>query len=105
MGPQLQYRDDEKDLAVIVNIFEGISKGKKMRLTSRLLIERDLDTGLMAMSKGVGFPASIAAQMIAAGEIAEKGVLSPVIHMPHETFFDRLAERGIVVEEEVEALD
>ena len=105
MGPQLQYRDDEKDLAVIVNIFEGISKGKKMRLTSRLLIERDLDTGLMAMSKGVGFPASIAAQMIAAGEIAEKGVLSPVIHMPHETFFDRLAERGIVVDEEVEALD
>jgi len=88
----------------MLNIFEGVSEGKKLRMTSRLLIERDLDTGLMAMSKGVGFPASIVAQMIAGGEIAEKGVLSPAVHVPYQLFMNRLAERGIFIEEEQEVL-
>ena len=84
----------------MLNVFEGLVGGKKQRLTSRLLIERDLDTGLMAMSQGVGFTASIVAQMIAGGEIIEKGILAPAIHIPYQLFMDRLAERGIVVEEE-----
>jgi lysine 6-dehydrogenase len=104
MGPQLQYKKNEKDLVAMLNIFEGIAEGKKLRLTSRLLIERDLDTGLMAMSKGVGFPASIVAQMIAGGEITEKGVLAPAVHVPYQPFMDRLAERGIIIEEEQEVL-
>ncbi len=104
LGPRLQYRRNEKDLVVMLNDFEGLMDGKQKRLTSRLLIERDLDTGLMAMSKGVGFTASIVAQMIAGGEITEKGILAPAIHIPYLPFMDRLAERGIVVEEEQEIL-
>jgi saccharopine dehydrogenase-like NADP-dependent oxidoreductase len=100
MGPRLQYRNNEKDLVVMLNIFEGLLDGKEQRLVSRLLIERDLETGLMAMSKGVGFTASIVAQMIAGGEIAEKGILAPAMHIPYQPFIDRLSERGIVVEEE-----
>jgi saccharopine dehydrogenase-like NADP-dependent oxidoreductase len=69
-----------------------------------LLIERDLNTGLMAMSQGVGFTASIVAQMIAGGDIAATGVLTPAVHVPCRLFMDRLAERGIVVEEVEEAL-
>jgi saccharopine dehydrogenase-like NADP-dependent oxidoreductase len=104
MGPQLQYKNDEKDLVAMFNIFEGLVKGKKLRLTSRLLIERDLDTGLMAMSKGVGFPASIVAQMIAGGEIKESGILSPALHIPYQPFMDRLSRRGILIEENQEVL-
>ena len=104
MGPQLQYKNDEKDLVAMFNIFEGLVKGKKLRLTSRLLIERDLDTGLMAMSKGVGFPASIVAQMIAGGEIEESGILSPALHIPYQPFMDRLSRRGILIEENQEVL-
>ena len=104
MGPQLQYKKNEKDLVAMLNNFQGIVEGKKLSLTSRLLIERDLDTGLMAMSKGVGFPASIVAQMIARGEITEKGVLAPAVHVPYQPFMDRLAERGIIIEEEKEVL-
>lgn len=104
MGPQLQYKKNEKDLVAMLNIFEGVSEGKKLRLTWRLLIERDLDTGLMAMSKGVGFPACIVAQMIAGGEITEKGILAPAVHVPYQPFMDRLAKRGIIVEEEQEIL-
>jgi len=100
MGPRLQYRDDEKDLVVMLNVFEGLLDGKEQRLISRLLIERDLQTGLMAMSKGVGYTASIVAQMIARGEITDKGILAPARHIPYQTFVDRLAERGILVIEE-----
>ena len=104
MGPRLQYGKNEKDLVVMLNVFEGLLEGKKQRLTSRLLIERDLETGLMAMSKGVGYTASIVAQMIAGGEISDKGILAPAIHIPYQPFMDRLAERGVVVEEGLEVL-
>lgn len=104
MGSRLQYRDDEKDLVVMLNIFEGLAGQKNIRLTLRMLIERDLKTGLMAMSKGVGFTASIVAQMIAGGDITETGILAPAVHIPYVPFMERLAERGIVVEEEQEVL-
>jgi len=104
MGPQLQYRDNEKDLVAMVNVFEGLVSQRRVRLTSRLLIERDPNTGLMAMSQGVGFPASIVAQMIAKGEINAKGVLSPAAHVPYQLFVDQLALRGITLEEKEEEL-
>jgi len=105
LEPRLQYKADEKDLVVMLNIFEGIADGKPTRMTMRMIIERDLETGLMAMSKGVGLPASIAAQMIAAGEITAKGVLSPMFDIPYQQFTERLADRGIVIEIAVERLD
>lgn len=104
LGPQLAYRDDEKDLVAMINIFEGIKDDKKMRFTSSMLIERDLETGIMAMSKGVAFTACIAAKMIARGEIREKGVLSPITHIPVIPFMERLKKRGIVIVENMEVL-
>jgi len=44
----------------------------------------------------VGFPASIAAQMILKGEISEKGLLSPIHHMPFDSFVEELGKRGIM---------
>ena len=105
LEPLLQYKDNEKDLVVMLNIFEGIASGKPTRMTTRMIIERDLETGLMAMSKGVGFPASIVAQMIAADEITAKGVLTPMFDIPYQLFTERLVDRGIVVEIEEERLD
>ncbi|MGD9016097.1 MAG: saccharopine dehydrogenase C-terminal domain-containing protein [Desulfobacterales bacterium] len=97
LGPQLQYGDHEKDLVAMLNVFEGLAGGKAMRMTTTLLIERDLHTGLMAMSQGVGFPASIVAQMLARDEIAVRGVLTPTRHVPARAFIARLGERGIRV--------
>lgn len=99
IGPQIQYRDNEKDLVAMVNVFEGKIGDRRVRQTSRILIERDLENGLMAMSKGVGCTASIVAQMIARGDIAEKGVLSPARHIPVQSFLRHLMERGISIEE------
>ncbi len=99
LAPQLQYGRNEKDLVAMLNVFEGHRNGRPMRLTSRLLIERDLKTGIMAMAQGVGYPAAIVARMIATGEIPEKGLLSPMTHVPYPAFIDGLQRRGIQVEE------
>lgn len=105
MGPELEYAEDETDLVAMLNLFEGIKDGKKIQIINSLLIKRDLDTGLMAMSQGVGYPASIVAQMIADKEITEKGLLSPTRHVPYEIFMERLKERGIVSSEEIKVIN
>ena len=105
LEPRLQYRDSEKDLAVMVNVFEGVKDGRRKRLTTRLLIERDLSTGLMAMSLGVGYTTSIVAQMIGRGEISASGLLSPVDGVPAQSFFRELEKRNILIEEEEIRLD
>ena len=71
-------------------------------MTYYLIIERDLDTGLMAMSMGVAYPACIVAEMIVDGEITGKGVLSPTVDVPCALFLDRLNKRGIKVNETIE---
>jgi len=53
------------------------------------------------MSLGVGFPASIVAQMLADGTIGGRGLLNPAVDVPYAPFMAALAERGIVVKEEV----
>ena len=105
LGPQLAYRDDEKDLIAMINIFEGLQGNKKMRLTSHMLIERDLDTGILAMSKGVAYTACIVAKMIANGEIKERGVLSPMTNVTVAPFMEHLKKRGLVIKEKMEELD
>ncbi len=102
MEPQLQYNANEKDLAVMRNIFIGVKNGKKKKITCDLLIERDLKTGLLAMSLGVGYPACIVAQMIGRGEIKKRGILSPVADIPYDAFTKGLMQRGIRIEEKIE---
>ena len=105
LGPQLEYGADEKDLTAMINVFEGIKDNKKTRFTSSMLIERDLETGIMAMSKGVGYTAAIVARMLAKGIIREKGVLSPLRHVPAEAFMNQLKKRGIEIKEETIIMD
>jgi len=102
LEPQLQYQDVEKDVVAMYNVFAGVKDGRPKTLKTALVIERDLKSGLYGMSLGVGFPASIVAQMIAGGEITAKGVLNPALHVPYAPFMAALAQRGIVVTEEVE---
>ncbi|MBT8332450.1 MAG: saccharopine dehydrogenase NADP-binding domain-containing protein [Deltaproteobacteria bacterium] len=102
LEPQLQYSANEKDLCVMVNKVEGVSRGKQQILTCSLMIERDLSTGLMAMSMGVAYPACIAAEMIVRGDITRTGVLSPATDVPCDLFMNQLNKRGIRVNEKIE---
>jgi lysine 6-dehydrogenase len=101
LGPQLQYGPDEKDLCVMRNVFRGVHDGCRKTVTSDLIIERDLKSGLFGMSRGVGYPASIVAQMLARGEITEPGLLNPLTYVPDGRFLDELAKRGIQTVETV----
>ena len=66
------------------------------------MIERDLKTGLTAMSMGVAYPACIAAEIIVKGDITGKGVLSPATDGPCDLFRDQLNKRGIEVNKTIE---
>jgi saccharopine dehydrogenase-like NADP-dependent oxidoreductase len=102
LGPQLQYGAHEKDICVMRNVFCGSEGRRRKTVTSELIIERDLTSGLFGMSRGVGYPASIVAQMLARGQITEVGLLNPLMHVPDGPFFDELARRGIRVCETVD---
>jgi saccharopine dehydrogenase-like NADP-dependent oxidoreductase len=97
LGPQLQYGAAEKDLCVMRNVFRGAQAGRRKTVTSDLVIERDLASGLFGMSIGVGCPASVVAQMLARGEIVGPGLLNPLTHVPDGPFLSELAKRGIQV--------
>jgi lysine 6-dehydrogenase len=101
LGPRLQYAADEKDLCIMRNVFCGTKDGKLKTVVSDLRIERDLTSGLFGMSLGVGYPASIVAQMLASQEINTPGLLNPLMHVPADRFLDELAKRGIAVVETV----
>ena len=101
LEPRLQYTDGEKDLVAMLNVFKGIKKGRKASWVNSLLLERDLETGLLAMNISVSGPASIVAQMLGRGEISKKGLLSPAVDVPYEPFMKELKRRRIVIKEEV----
>ncbi len=99
LAPQLQYAEGEKDLVVMLNRISGLKDGRGRTLTTTLRIERDLASGLFAMNLGVGIPASIVAQMLAARAIAAPGVLNPARDVPYAPFMAELAARGLFVKE------
>ncbi|WP_322800789.1 saccharopine dehydrogenase family protein [Thermoflexus sp.] len=63
---------------------------------------QDVWGGEAAYYRNIGVPLSIAAQMIARGEITARGVVPPERAIPPERFFEELARRGIEIIEERE---
>ncbi len=98
LEPQLQYRDDERDVALIRVDARGWKGGRRARVLLQVTDYRDLATGFTAMSRTVGFTASIGAQMLARGDIEGSGVLSPARDVPFQPFVEELQRRGVRVE-------
>ncbi|MBP1725371.1 MAG: Saccharopine dehydrogenase [Deltaproteobacteria bacterium] len=99
LEPQLQYGANERDVAVIRVDARGLKGGKRRRVIYQVIDKRDLRTGFTAMTRAVGFAASIGAQMILRGDIQKRGVLTPVRDVPFEIFSGELRKRGIHVEQ------
>lgn len=100
LEPQLQYADDERDVAVIRVDVRGLKNGRRRRLLYQVIDLRDLTSGLLAMNRTVGYTASIGAQMILRGDIKKRGLLSPLTDIPTDIFLKELRERGITVQRE-----
>ncbi len=99
LEPQLQFADDERDVALIRLDVRGVKDGRKLHLVYEVIDQRDLETGLMAMNRTVGYTTSIGAQMILRGDIRKRGLLSPLGDVPADLFFDELRQRGISVQQ------
>lgn len=95
--PQLQYGPGQRDIALIRVVVEGLSAGRRTRVTCQVLDYRDLETGLLAMQRTVGFTASIGAQMLLRGDITKRGLLSPLHDVPAEKLLVRLKRLGVEV--------
>ncbi|MBU0754799.1 MAG: saccharopine dehydrogenase NADP-binding domain-containing protein, partial [Planctomycetes bacterium] len=101
MEPLLQYRENERDVVVVRVEASGVKQGKPCSIVHRIIDRRDLETGLTAMSRTVGFTASIGALMITEGVITSRGLLSPVKDVPFESFRKALSQRGIQIHSEI----
>ncbi len=97
LEPKLQYKDNERDIAILRVEIEGNKNGKTQRYIYEMIDYRDLDTGLMAMNRTVGFTAAIGAQMIAEGVITKTGLLNPIKDIPYQPFIEHLKKRHIKI--------
>ncbi len=88
---------DEPDVVLILVEFRGKASGKGETETLRYyIIDRyDERTGLSAMQRTTSFPASIIAQMMARGEVTEKGAIPQERCVPPEAFVQELERRNI----------
>jgi lysine 6-dehydrogenase len=98
LEPQLQFERTQRDLAVLRVQAWGRKNGREHEVVLDLIDKRDLETGLFAMNRTVGYSASIAAQMILNGEIPEPGVRSPSRDVPVGRFFEELRARGMMLQ-------
>lgn len=102
LEPRLQYNEGERDIVVMRNIMVGSKGGKWVKITYDMLDMRDLETGLFAMNRTVGFTASIVAQMVVRREIKGRGLLTPVRDIPYKQFLAEINKRGIHIKEKIE---
>lgn len=100
LEPHLRYRVGERDVAVVRVEARGRRGGRPRRVVLQLVDRRDLETGLSAMSRTVGFAASIGAQLLGQGVIGGAGLLSPARDVPFEPFVAELRKRRLLVERE-----
>ena len=97
ISPHIQYKKNERDIVVVRVEAVGRKDGARAHTTLQLIDRRDLATGLSAMSRTVGFTASIGAQMIGNGSIEKHGLLSPARDVPYELFRRELHKRGLEI--------
>lgn len=95
--PHIRYRPQERDVVVVRIEVSGWKDGKPAKMYQQVIDMRDPETGHTAMSRTVGYTASIGAQMIASGQINKRGLLAAVNDVPYEPFRQELEKRGIQV--------
>jgi len=96
---KLSYKKCEKDMVVLQHLF-SIKKpdGSRYKLTSVLKQIGEVD-GYSAMAKTVGYPAAMAAQLIADNKIANKGLILPVTKDIYQPILSQLKNEGIEFQE------
>jgi lysine 6-dehydrogenase len=96
---QKNLPSDEPDYVLIRLEFVGAKDGAQKRLRYDIVDEYDRKTNLSAMMRTTAFPASIITQMMAKGEVSERGATPQELAIDAEKFVAELARRNIVIVE------
>jgi lysine 6-dehydrogenase len=86
---------DEPDVVLVRVMVSGLKDKKPVQIIWDCIDYADQAAGLTAMMRMTAFPASIVAQMIARGDITERGVLRQETTVPTKLFLAELDGRGI----------
>lgn len=90
--PQAAGTDDVECLRVEV---DGVREGSPATAIAEMVVEPDPALQLGGGARDTGYPPSVVAQMIASGEIAEKGMFAPEDVVDPDAFFGHLERRGL----------
>ncbi len=95
--PQFQYTGDDRDLCFIRVEAAGVRGARPWHVVYQLIDYRDLQTGLTAMQRTVGFTLSRGAQLLATRKLSRTGLLT-ALDVPYEDVFPALESHGIRVQ-------
>lgn len=101
LNPKFQFKDNEQDVAYIRVEASGKKNGRAKKLCYTIIDYRDLETGLTAMQRTVGYTVSIVARMLDEGKISQKGLLLPM-DIPLSLIEPELAKRNIIIHKDIE---
>jgi lysine 6-dehydrogenase len=87
------HRPGAADMVVIHSVVRGVKGGRKTEVVHDLVDRFDRRTGMTAMMRTTAFPASIVAQMAAAGKI-RPGAWTVETGVPPEPFIAEARKRG-----------
>lgn len=90
---------DGPDLVLIRLEFRGNHDGSPKTLVYDIVDRLDEATGLSAMMRTTSFPASIIAQMMAAGDVRKRGATPQELVIDPDAFVEELRRRDIKIEE------
>ena len=95
---------EEGDVTLLRIFVKGQKSGRPERHVFEMVDHYDPERGCSSMARTTSFPASVAAQMIASGRIAQRGSLFPedIFHDElHQPFTDELKKRGVIITHDV----
>jgi lysine 6-dehydrogenase len=90
---------DEPDYVLVRLDFVGTKNGETRKLRYDIVDKQDETTNLSAMMRTTAFPASIIAQMMAKGEVLQRGATPQEKAIDAEKFVAELERRNIVIKE------
>lgn len=90
------HRPGDEDMVVIHIITRGLKDGKPAEVVHDLVDRYDRENGMTAMMRTTAFPASIVAQMAAAGKL-KHGAYPVETGVPPEPFIDEARKRGFAL--------
>ena len=87
------------DVVLLRVTIDGLRSGRERRLTYNLIDFHSETDNITAMMRTTSYPTSVIAQMLAAGSITGRGVLTPEQCVPVDPLIAELRKRGVDIKE------